>query len=95
MESNEHDSAELARTGLTVVVVVDVVLALGGKVPTTVFRKPEKLEVLVKSWTFEARTVLVLLLELVLVLLLLDRVKTAAWTHDCPILHIRGPPLLV
>lgn len=69
---------------------------LGGKMPTTLCRKSEKLEVLVKTWIlFDARASLVLLLELVLVLLLLATVKTAAWTHDAPILHIRGPPTLV
>lgn len=47
---------------------------------------------------FELVVELVILFKLlrdkvVLFELLLARVKTAAWNHDCPILHIRGPPL--
>ena len=80
MESNE-DVLEL--TGLTVVVLVDVVLSLGGKVPTISRRNSETREILMKTWTSEARDALG------------TRVKTAGWTHDWSTLHIRGPPILV
>lgn len=74
-EKTEDGSDELELT----VVATDVLLTSGGKWTTTECRKSEKLEVLVKTWTWR----------------LLTRDKTAAWTQDCPNLHIRGPPLLV
>lgn len=73
-------------------------VAFGGKEPTTDVRNDAKLEVLVKTWISEARAKrddAVLLLELVLELLfelLVCIVKTAAWIHDRPTLHISGPP---
>lgn len=53
-------------------------------------------KLLVEIVLFELATLVESLVELlVLFELLLARVKTAAWIHDCPILHIRDPPFVV
>jgi hypothetical protein len=70
----------LVVVALALVELVELV-AFGGKGPTTVLRNDAKLEVLLKTWTSCRRAERDLLL-----------VKTAAWIHDRPCLHISGPP---
>lgn len=66
----------------------------GGKEPTTDVRNDEKLEVLVKVWISGARKDRLATVELLTLVLglLFCIVTTAAWIHDRPCLHIRGPP---
>lgn len=86
------DCESLVEEMLTVIALAVLLVSFEGKESTTDFRKAEKLEILVKTWIsgVDWRDA-VLLLELVLLLLVgIDR--TAAWIHDRPCLHIRGPP---
>lgn len=78
--------------GMLATVPLVVLDSFGGKEPTVDLKKVENLATKMKTWisVVDWRDA-VLLLELVLLLLVgIDR--TAAWIHDRPCLHIRGPP---
>jgi len=99
VKDKEEDTCDPLEPAWVVVVLFGGAVGLatfGGKEPTTSLRNDAKLEVLVKVWISwrRERDDAVLLLELVLELLfemLGFKVKTAAWIHDRPCLHISRP----